>query len=947
MKPLAAAFVLLTASVPASNHFTYPDGNQEPRRDFSPLVLPDTAPPLLPQQAASQLFIQYEASYQTAHYECWGPSGLSDQWQGITAPDVANAGVVRRGRTFRLLLPSELPAPTKINIYSPSPPRRDRLPVTSWPVTYDGRYASISVPADAPIGDYRIVYGDHHCTAYVIFDTYQHGETLGDQEFASWAYDDTPFGEQDFDYLNHLVYGPGPASSFTPNSDNIYSYRGGEAGRHDGIFGERLVELAASVHGWGALNPMEAGANLYTITGQRLVWTSGGAYFGMSDGYVNTFDRVFNGEGVRSGSQIYTARELSVAVAEAAALGRGRVNHLPDEYVISYGQCMNFASVGGALARAIGIPSRSCYTVATSGWPQSFHVWTELFLGTTPFDPPGWTSPWWKFDSADQRRQEVSANFEGSIMPPRMHGWSDFVQNALTLDDCSLRGGEYYGSFDTNITLCDTPAMYGAILLRPEASTPPTPPNSMIWTDYKAADSPWMIVDTWSTVHGTGPTGKELITSEANGYALNALMNLRDGSPFELHNGETNDDLPVLQEGMETRGVIGGLGTSYYVIDVSDGDPVTVRVIKGAYENGFGIRLYASLDTPPTVRGIQPIADYTSHDGALRLDSIPVGAQRLVLMAVGADDQQERFGNQVSLPYSLLLERDHTPQVLAAFPENGAAISGVSEVSIMLLADSGELRLNGKPIATASASNSSTLQIRSDMETAGLPPWSTATLELIAERDGIPLRRYFDFLVREPYVLLYDGFEVAGAEHWIVETSAPSVTGSWVIATPEPAVSNENEQTQPGAPAEGLQCLFTGRNPGGDAATNDVDNGSVAATLENIPLHGHRAIQLSYDLWWFNRDAGEDEEDFFLVEVRFNDDPAWTSLHLVSSTAPPLDWTTFVHDLSPLADGKQAMDLRFTASDGPGAGNLVEAALDNVEIRAINALTIDDGMAIF
>lgn len=933
---LALCGILLVGTLPAEDYLEFPDGNREILSDFSPQITASTKQQREPKASPSPLFILYRPEYETLRYKCWDEEGKSKVWQGITVPDVANAAVVRRGREFWVAHDFESLESSKLEILGPAPPGHARNLILGWSVREDNGQLGIQIPDDAPVGDYQIEYDGSHCTAYVIFDFPGQMGILDDRAIRSWGYEDSvPSPNQD--HLNHVFYGPGPAPDWNADFSRIYAFRGGEEGPHEGVFGERLVELACSVHGWGANNEMQAGLHLYQIVGQRLTWTAAGSFPGLSNGYYNTFDRVFNGEGVQANAVVYTALELTVETAEEAALGRGRVDQLPPEYVIPFGQCMNFATTTCALARSIGIASRPSYTVGTSGWPQSFHVWAELLVGTTRFDFPGWNTPWWKFDAADQRRQTVSANFEGSVTPPRMHGWGDFVHNSLTLEDCANQGGEFFGRYDLNVSRCDQPANHTTVILKPGPSGNSSPENSLIWDDYNFSGCPWMIVDSYSTVFGTAPSGRPGVETSRDGYALNLLMNRRDGGAARLLNFETNDDLPLLEEGIETTGIVGGLGSNYYMVDVSDGRPVTVFLSQGGVQEGFGARLYGSFDAPPHIRGIAPQASLAST-GNIIAAAPPPGSQLLILMVVGEDDRYDRINGQVWHEYALLLEREDTPQLLELQPPHGSVLSGTLLLQGTVEADTIKVFANEAEIPKSQVSSGGSLQFSSVLDLTNRQPWTELEIRIESERDGKKLSRLARYTVREPEVIFHEGFESTFEGRWSFSTSSPSTRGAWVIRSPEEAITIPplEERSQPGAPASGLQCLYTGRNPAGNSATEDVDNGSVVATLYPVSLFGHHSVNLSYDLWWYNRDQGEDDGDFFLAEASFDRGENWITLQRLDSLHPSIDWTHFDFPLPIPTGGAPQVTLRFTASDGPATGNLIEAAVDNITLFSNN-----------
>lgn len=949
----------------------YPDGNSEPGvpedierfvgrevrvvTSHGPEAAPPARKPLREPAAESTVYLRYDAAYRTAHYKCWGPTGLSDQWQGVTVDDVCNAGVVRRGTTVRLAgdQPFTLEALDDLRILSPAPPDRARTRVLNWPTSLSAGELLITIPDEAPVGDYLFHVGDDYCTAYVIFDPHpilDHGH-LGAEGFASWAYDDDPFPYTAHDYVNHVVYGPGPSTDWDPlTSERLYAFKGGEDDRDQGVFGQRLVELAASIHGRGAASPEQAGAHIYAVVGQRMEWTDGGSFGGLSSGYENTFDRVFNGEGVRASGETHTADELPVEVAERAALGRGRIDPLPPDFVIAFGQCMNFAGNTAALARAIGIPSRVCYTKGTTGWYRSFHVWAELCIPDSRFTPPGWTNVWWKFDSADPYDSDINVHQEGAITPLRMDGWIDFVCNALNQPDCDLQGGQFLGAWSANVALCDQPANHSSVRLKPATIEAPTPTGSMIWYHYDDPDCPWQVVDSWSPPQGTGAPGRSFVATEAHGYALNERMNLADGGAPVIANATSDDDLPQLLPGRETWGVLGGLGVVYYRVDLAGLSALELRVQQTGSESGFGVRLFASIDDLPFVDGTDPFGDYESIDDVLSLSTIPPDAERLLVMAAGFDDG-ERLGNQTWTPFSLLLE---SPDVAFTHisPTHGEYVS--RDVTISALAEGGSLQyarilIDGVEAATWTPPSPVTqLSIEYPWDVSALTPWSHHLIEFRAGSGSAAATRRVEVIVADHGTVYFEDFEAGAPERWDVLQRTPETTGAWIAGRPYEAITgppHDRRITQPGRAAEGIQCLFTAQNEDGSAASDDVDDGWVSATSRRIPLPAGEDLRLHYDRWWFNRDVGEDAEDAFYCEVQPIENGGWMPVEQLASEDPSTSWTTRAFDLRAIAPDADSIRIRFTASDGPARGNLIEAAIDNIRITGSPAPP-DDATAV-
>jgi hypothetical protein len=92
---------------------------------------------------------------------------------------------------------------------------------------------------------------------------------------------------------------------------------------------------------------------------------------------------------------------------------------------------------------------------------------------------------------------------------------------------------------------------------------------------------------------------------------------------------------------------------------------------------------------------------------------------------------------------------------------------------------------------------------------------------------------------------------------WSVELGEPAGTQyQGVFSNPDVDVSTDNND----------QCYVTG-NSGGDAGSDDVDNGSVTLTTPAMKLAGGKA-KLSFYYWFFNNGGqGTSPNDKFTVSV--------------------------------------------------------------------------------
>ncbi|MDI6916824.1 MAG: DNRLRE domain-containing protein [Thermoplasmatales archaeon] len=351
----------------------------------------------------SDVKIVYDSSYKTAHYSCW--SGGYSNWQGTQYNDlntVKNAGVVRRGKTFTVT-GTGADISTKIIVKGPADPGRSRLTITNWNPTYwETTKWNLTIPSDAPVGDYQIYMGENYCTLYVIFDVYLTKTPSGmtDNEFASWAYTETAeSGKYPCDY------GLGdPDPSIT----------------HYHCFEERMTEIICSCMGSSTTTQFNASVNVYRLVNARLHWKG-------ATTYPDTTTMLNAGTDANSKS----VAALTVSEAKMVALQTGHT--LPGNMIWAT-NCINHGNLVSALIRAMGIPSRPI-TMGDGSTAHS-HVWEWGDFDTTGeawIDEPDLTmspteSKWIMFYPSDTSTSGTqNSNGEGEIDTEKNMYWHAYV----------------------------------------------------------------------------------------------------------------------------------------------------------------------------------------------------------------------------------------------------------------------------------------------------------------------------------------------------------------------------------------------------------------------------------------------------------------------------------------------------------------------------------------
>ncbi len=180
-------------------------------------------------------------------------------------------------------------------------------------------------------------------------------------------------------------------------------------------------------------------------------------------------------------------------------------------------------------------------------------------------------------------------------------------------------------------------------------------------------------------------------------------------------------------------------------------------------------------------------------------------------------------------------------------------------------------------------------------------------------------------------VLFSEDFEADSPHQWA--TGVPFDTaeaGEWFIGDPNGTISNE-EQAQPEHAFEGFRCAFTALNK--TTASGDVDKGVVYLISPTIDLTAAPRAELSYVRWFFNRDIGEDPDDWFTLDASDDDGATWTNIETIHFDDPLANtWTPRTVRLDAAIDMVDTVKIRFGTSDGPNSNNIIEAAVDNVQI---------------
>ena len=125
------------------------------------------------------------------------------------------------------------------------------------------------------------------------------------------------------------------------------------------------------------------------------------------------------------------------------------------------------------------------------------------------------------------------------------------------------------------------------------------------------------------------------------------------------------------------------------------------------------------------------------------------------------------------------------------------------------------------------------------------------------------------------------------------------------------------------------QCYVTG-NGGGNAGTDDVDNGEVTLTSPAMDLSQYGSATLSFYYWFFNEGGfGGDPNDTLTVSLSNGIETVILAEETESESAWRFSGNINLDGLIAFTDDVR---VTFTTSDREGSGHLVEAAVDVFQV---------------
>jgi len=204
----------------------------------------------------------------------------------------------------------------------------------------------------------------------------------------------------------------------------------------------------------------------------------------------------------------------------------------------------------------------------------------------------------------------------------------------------------------------------------------------------------------------------------------------------------------------------------------------------------------------------------------------------------------------------------------------------------------------------------------------------------------------YNFLVGFNQIFFDDLEDNTGSDTlWTVNPDGDddATTGIWELADPQPVFVG-GILSQPGndhTPSPGVLCFVTGAIAGANAGFNDIDNGKTTLLSPVYDLTTLEDPVYRYYKWYSNDLGSTPGTDFWVVEISNDGGQNWITVENTNISTGS-SWQKFQFLVSDFVTPTDNVQMRFIASD-LAAPSLVEAAIDDIEILAVEEVTaIDD-----
>lgn len=202
----------------------------------------------------------------------------------------------------------------------------------------------------------------------------------------------------------------------------------------------------------------------------------------------------------------------------------------------------------------------------------------------------------------------------------------------------------------------------------------------------------------------------------------------------------------------------------------------------------------------------------------------------------------------------------------------------------------------------------------------------------------------FPVYVGEFTEVFMDDFETD--QGWTVGAPDDDATeGIWErVVTNEKRMPAFDKAVQPGKDATvhpGALCFVTENSPlGTKVRFGDVDDGKTTLLSPILDLSIYVRAVLTYRRWYTDDGIPPfSDGDPFTVDVSNDGGSSWTNLETLTDTPEDRQWNRLIFDLSSAVVLTSQMQIRFVAADYPPSNSVVEAGVDDIELRGFGELT--------
>lgn len=181
--------------------------------------------------------------------------------------------------------------------------------------------------------------------------------------------------------------------------------------------------------------------------------------------------------------------------------------------------------------------------------------------------------------------------------------------------------------------------------------------------------------------------------------------------------------------------------------------------------------------------------------------------------------------------------------------------------------------------------------------------------------------------------------------------SGDAVSGKWARGVPVGTTFTSNGvtfQSNPGADAVGDfldRCYVTG-NGGGQAGTDDVDDGTTILTSPVMDLSTYTEPVMRYQRWFFNAGGSGNPNDSLIISLVNGNQII--DIDRVAAATGTNQWISRSYRVKDfIANPGNNIRLRARTFDLPGTGHLVEAAFDFFRVVDSSASSLQPPVAAF